>query len=111
VPAVSLSRAGARVVGSGADGVFVGPDTWARLEALPDPRSPRGLVVPGRGRGVRVDGGRSRPGERDRAVGPAGRSGGPGAAAGAVGPVDRSPTGSRTRRRPGWCWTVWTPGR
>jgi predicted transposase YbfD/YdcC len=46
VPAVALSRVGARVVESGPDGVSLAEDTWARLERLPDPRSPQGRVYP-----------------------------------------------------------------
>ena len=42
MPAVSLSRAGARVVESGPDGQELAEGAWRRLEALPDPRSPRG---------------------------------------------------------------------
>ena len=37
MPAVALSRVGARVVEAG---------TWQRLEALPDPRSPQGRIYP-----------------------------------------------------------------
>jgi predicted transposase YbfD/YdcC len=46
VPAVALSRAGARVVESGADGATLATSTWQRLEALPDPRSPQGRIYP-----------------------------------------------------------------
>ena len=47
MPAVALSRAGARVVESDADGrIGLDQDTWARLDALPDPRSPQGLIYP-----------------------------------------------------------------
>jgi predicted transposase YbfD/YdcC len=46
VPAVALSRAGARVVESGPDGEGLAAGTWQRLEALPDPRSRRGRVYP-----------------------------------------------------------------
>jgi predicted transposase YbfD/YdcC len=42
VPAVALSRAGARVVESG----NLAAGTWQRLEALPDPRSPQGRIYP-----------------------------------------------------------------
>jgi len=44
---MALSRVGARVVESGPDGgqdLAVG--AWQRLEALPDPRSPRGRIYP-----------------------------------------------------------------
>jgi predicted transposase YbfD/YdcC len=46
VPAVALSRAGARVVESGPGGENLAADTWQRLEALPDPRSPQGRIYP-----------------------------------------------------------------
>src|SRR5215469_10242779 len=46
VPAMALSRAGARVVESGPDGEKLTAGTWQRLEALPDPRSRRGRVYP-----------------------------------------------------------------
>jgi predicted transposase YbfD/YdcC len=46
VPAVALSRVGARVVESGPGGENLGASTWQRLEALPDPRSPRGRIYP-----------------------------------------------------------------
>jgi DDE_Tnp_1-associated len=46
VPAVALSRAGARVAESGPDGENLAAGTWQRLEALPDPRSPQGRIYP-----------------------------------------------------------------
>ena len=46
MPAVALSRVGSRVVESGPGGGDLPADTWRRLEALPDPRSPRGRVYP-----------------------------------------------------------------
>jgi predicted transposase YbfD/YdcC len=46
VPAVALSRAGARAVESGPDGEDLAAGTWQRLEALPDPRSPQGRIYP-----------------------------------------------------------------
>jgi predicted transposase YbfD/YdcC len=46
VPAVALSRAGARVVESGPDGENLAAGTWQRLESLPDPRSPQGRIYP-----------------------------------------------------------------
>jgi predicted transposase YbfD/YdcC len=46
VPAVALSRAGARVVESGPGGEDLAAGTWQRLEALPDPRSPQGRIYP-----------------------------------------------------------------
>jgi DDE_Tnp_1-associated len=46
VPAVALSRAAARVVEVGPGGPELTTDGWARLEALPDPRSAQGRVYP-----------------------------------------------------------------
>ena len=46
MPAVALSRVGARVVESGPDGQNLAADSWQRLEALPDPRSQRGRIYP-----------------------------------------------------------------
>ena len=46
MPAVALSRAGARVVESGPGGEDLASETWQRLEALPDPRSPQGRIYP-----------------------------------------------------------------
>ena len=46
MPALALSRVGARVVESGPDGQDLAADAWQRLEALPDPRSPQGRIYP-----------------------------------------------------------------
>jgi predicted transposase YbfD/YdcC len=46
MPAVALSRAGARAVESGPDGENLAPGAWQRLEALPDPRSRQGRIYP-----------------------------------------------------------------
>jgi predicted transposase YbfD/YdcC len=46
MPAMALSRVGARVVESGSGGQVLAADTWQRLEALPDPRSPQGRIYP-----------------------------------------------------------------
>ncbi len=46
MPAVALSRAGARVVESGPGGQDLPAGAWQRLEALPDPRSLRGRISP-----------------------------------------------------------------
>src|SRR5580704_1181401 len=46
MPALALSRVGARVVESGPGGEDLAADTWQRLEALPDPRSPQGRIYP-----------------------------------------------------------------
>jgi len=46
MPAMALSRVGARVVESGPDGQVLATGMWQKLEALPDPRSPRGRIYP-----------------------------------------------------------------
>ena len=46
MPALALSRVGARVVESGSGGGNLAAGAWERLEALPDPRSPQGRVYP-----------------------------------------------------------------
>ena len=46
MPALALSRVGARVVESGPGGEDLAAGTWQRLETLPDPRSPRGRIYP-----------------------------------------------------------------
>jgi hypothetical protein len=46
MPAMALSRVGARVVESGPDGEGLAPGAWQRLEALPGPRSPQGRIYP-----------------------------------------------------------------
>src|SRR5260370_916235 len=46
MPALALSRVGARVVESGPGGQDLAAGAWQRLEALPDPRSPRGRGLP-----------------------------------------------------------------
>ena len=46
MPAVALSRVGARVAESGPDGENLAADAWRRLEALPGPRSPQGRIYP-----------------------------------------------------------------
>jgi hypothetical protein len=76
MPAVALSRVGARVVESGPGGQDLAAGTWQRLEALPDPRSPQGrdlpAGLPGRDRHLRVHRGRERPVHRGRPVDQAG---------------------------------------
>ena len=44
MPVTALSRAAARVVESDGDGMRLDDQVWARLEALPDPRSPQGRI-------------------------------------------------------------------
>ena len=46
MPALALSRVGARVVESGPGGVDLAAGAWQRLEALPDPRSRQGRIYP-----------------------------------------------------------------
>jgi predicted transposase YbfD/YdcC len=46
MPAVALSRVGARAVESGPDGEDLTAGAWQRLEALPDPRSRQGRIYP-----------------------------------------------------------------
>jgi predicted transposase YbfD/YdcC len=46
MPAMALSRAGARVVESGPGGQDLAAGAWQRLEAMPDPRSPQGRIYP-----------------------------------------------------------------
>jgi predicted transposase YbfD/YdcC len=46
MPALALSRVGAHVVESGPGGQDLAASAWQRLEALPDPRSPRGRIYP-----------------------------------------------------------------
>ena len=47
MPALALSRVGARVVESGPGGSQeLAAGTWQKLEALPDPRSPQGRIYP-----------------------------------------------------------------
>jgi len=46
VPGLTLFRAGTRAVESDGDGIGLTQAAWARLEALPDPRSAHGLIYP-----------------------------------------------------------------
>jgi predicted transposase YbfD/YdcC len=46
MPAIALSRVGARVVESGPGGQELTAEAWQKLEALPDPRSPQGRIYP-----------------------------------------------------------------
>jgi hypothetical protein len=46
MPALALSRVGARVVESGPGGEDLAAGAWQRLEALPDRRSPQGQIYP-----------------------------------------------------------------
>ena len=98
MPAVALSRVGARVVESGPGGQDLAAGTWQWLEALPDPRSPQWRIYPlaclvaiavcafaAAG---------ERPVHRGRAVDPAGQPARPGPAARSVGPARRPVPGS-----------------
>ena len=106
MPAMALSRAGARVVESGPGGQDLVAGTWQRLEALPDPRSRRGRIYPLACLvAVAVCAFTAAGNDRFTAVGqwiggPA-RLIWPGCARHGI----RSPagTGSRMRRRSGWC--------
>jgi hypothetical protein len=65
MPAVSLSRVGARVVESGPGGQDLAAGAWERLEALPDPRSrpgglPAGWLASGGSEGKEPSGPRGR---------------------------------------------------
>jgi predicted transposase YbfD/YdcC len=46
MPAMALSRVGARVVQSGPGGQVLAAGAWQKLEALPDPRSRQGRIYP-----------------------------------------------------------------
>ena len=98
MPAVALSRVGARVVESGPGGQELATGTWQRLEALPDPCSPQGWIYPLAClvaiAGLRVHRGRERPVHRGRAVDQAGRPGRPGPPAGSVGSAGRPVPGT-----------------
>ena len=116
MPAVVLSRVGARVVESGpGGGQELALGTWQRLEALPDPRSRQGRIYPlacliaialcaftaaGNDRFTARSGSGS--------GGPARRTW-PGCAP--RGTRSRAGTGRRMRRRSGWSWTGLTRGR
>jgi hypothetical protein len=114
MPALALSRVGARVVESGPDGQELAAGAWQKLEELPDPRSPRGRIYPlaclvavalcaftaaGNDRLTAVGQWISRASQADlarlRRRGTRWRAG----------------TGRRMRRRSGSCWTAWTRGR
>jgi hypothetical protein len=97
MPALALSRLGARVVESGPDGDDLPAGAWQRLEALPDPRSPQGRIYPlsclvavALCAFTRPE----RPAHRGRAVDQAGRPGGPGPAARSMGPDGRPVPGA-----------------
>ena len=113
MPAMALSRVGARVVESGPDGQELAACTWQRLEELPDPRSPRGRVYPLACLvAVALCAFTAAGNDRLTAVG-----------SGSGGPASRTwpgcaPRGTRwqagtrvpMRRRSGSCWTGWTRG-
>ena len=93
MPAVALSRVGARMVQSGPGGSQeLAAGTWQKLEALPDPRSPRGRIyplacmvaialcaftAPATTGSPRSGSGSARPGRPGPAARPAGPDGGP----------------------------------
>ena len=113
MPAVALSRVAARVVESGPDGENLAAGAWQRLEALPDPRSPRGRIYPLACLiAVAVCAFTVAGNDRFTAVGQWIRRASQADLARLRAPWDRSPagTGHRTRRRSGWSWTVSTRG-
>ena len=114
MPAVALSRVGARVVESGPGGEDLGTDAWQRLRALPDPRSPQGRIYPLACLiAIAVCAFTAAGNDRFTAVGPvdqAGQPGRPGPAAAPRGTRSPDGTGHRMRRRSGSCWTAWTRG-
>src|SRR5262245_32819472 len=103
MPAVALSRAGARVVG-----------TWQRLEALPDPRSPQGRIYPLACLvAIAVCAFTAAGNDRFTAVGQWIRRASQADLARLRAPWD--PIAGRYRapdeKRPGWCWTASTRAR
>ena len=111
MPAVALSRVGARVVESGPDGASLAAGTWQRLEALPDPRSRRGRIYPlGCLIAVALCAFTAAGHDRFTAVGQWIRRASQVDLARLRAPWDplAAGTGSRMRRRSGWCWTVLT---
>jgi DDE_Tnp_1-associated len=112
VPAVALSRAGARVVESGPDGENLAAGTWQRLEALPDPRSPQGRIYPLACLIAIAVCAFTAGNDRLTAVGQWTRRASQEDLARLRVPGTRSPagTGHRMRRRSGWSWTSWTRG-
>ena len=90
MPAMALSRVGARMVQSGPGGSQeLAARTWQKLEALPDPRSPRGRIYPLAclvAIALCAFTAAARPAHRGRPVDQPGRPGRPGPAARPVGP-------------------------
>ena len=113
MPAVALSRAGARVVESGPDGEDLIAGTWQRLEELPDPRSPQGRIYPLPCLiAIAVCAFTAAGNDRLTAVGQWTRRASQADLARCAPRGIRSPagTGHRMRRRSGWCWTGLTHG-
>src|SRR6201995_4651798 len=116
MPALALSRLGARVVESGPDGDDLPAGAWQRLEALPDPRSPQGRIYPLACLvAIAVCAFTAAGDDRFPAGGPGGSGSGgparrtwPGCAP--RGTRSAAGTGHRMRRRSGSCWTAWTRG-
>ena len=111
MPAVALSRVGARVVESGPDGENLAAGAWQRLEVLPDPRSPQGRIYPLACLvAVAVCAFTAAGNDRFTAVGQWIRRASQADLARLRAPWIRWPagTGYRMRRRSGWSWTVWT---
>ena len=113
MPAVALSRAGARVAGSGPDGDDLVPEAWQRLEALPDPRSPQGRIYPLACLiAVAVCAFTAAGNDRLTAVGQQTRQASktwPGCAPRGI-PLPGRYRAPDSRRPSGWSWTGWTRG-
>src|SRR5436305_14636345 len=114
MPAVSLSRVGARVVESGpGGGQVLAAGAWQKLEALPDPRSPRGRIYPLACLvAVALCAFTAAGNDRLTAVGQWIRRASQADLARLHAPWDPRPagTGHRMRRRSGPCWTGSTRG-
>ena len=108
MPAVALSRVGARVVESGPGGQDLAAGTWRRLEALPDPRFPQGRIYP-LACLIAVCAFTAAGNDRFTAVGQWIRRASLAACA-PRGTRSLAGTGHRMRRRSGGSWTVLTRG-
>jgi hypothetical protein len=105
---MALSRVAARAVEFGPDGESLPPDTWQRLEALPDPRSPQGRVYPlARLIAVAVCAFTAAGNDRFTATGQWIRRASQADLARLRGPMG---PGHGMRRRSWWSWTAWTRG-
>jgi len=113
MPALALSRVGARVVESGPGGQELAAGAWQKLETLPDPRSPRGRVYPLACLvAIALCAFTAAGNDRLTAVGQWIRRASQADLARCAPRGTRWPagTGHRMRRRSGWSWTAWTRG-